>query len=275
MKILIIGHGFVGKAVEYGFASVDKHIVDPKYGNSLDNVSLSDYAYTFVCVPTPMSDTGAIDHGILDSVMTQLKGRYRPSNHKIIIKSTVTPDILKLYEDRGIVYNPEFLREKTAFEDFVNPDFHVFGGLASDTAVVQDLYEQHSSCKKCPSFHVTYTEASLIKYAINSFLATKVAFFNQLFDVAGDAGANYNAIIKVLEQEPRIGSTHLRVPGFDNKRGFGGSCFPKDVNALVNYTHRLSLLEQVVQINNAYRNVYELEDREKAQNITFSGKETA
>lgn len=275
MKILIIGHGFVGKAVEYGFAAVDKYIVDPKYGNSLDNIALSDYAYTFVCVPTPMSDSGAIDYSILDSVMSQLNNKYRPVNHKIIIKSTVTPDILKLYEDRGVVYNPEFLREKTAFEDFVNPDFHVFGGCAYDTAVVQDLYEQHSSCKKCPTFHVTYAEASLIKYAINSFLATKVTFFNQLFDVANEAGANYNAIIKVLEQEPRIGKTHLRVPGFDNKRGFGGSCFPKDVNALVNYSDKLTLLEQVVHINNTYRSVYELDEREKIQNITFSGKEIA
>jgi UDPglucose 6-dehydrogenase len=178
-----------------------------------------------------------------------------------------------LYAGSGIVYNPEFLREKTSLEDFINPDFHVFGGELYDTQLVESIYEKHSACKRCQTFHVGFTEASLIKYAINSFLATKVTFFNQLYAVTQDAGANYNSIIKVIEQEPRIGKTHLRVPGFDGKRGFGGSCFPKDTSALINYTNKMSLLEAVININNNIRVGYELDDREKVQNITFSGKD--
>lgn len=272
MKILIIGHGFVGKAVDYGFSGIEKYIVDPIYATTLDNVNLSDYICTFVCLPTPMSSTGAIDYSILDSVMNQLNSRYRPNSHKIIIKSTITPDVLDLYQDRGVVYNPEFLREKTALEDFINPDFHVFGGNHFDTQVVEEIYNEYSACKRCPVFHVGYKEASLIKYAINSFLSTKVTFFNQLYDVANDTGANYNSIIKVLENEPRIGNTHLRVPGFDAKRGFGGSCFPKDTNAFVQYTDKMTLLEKAIDINNKYRKDYELDKREQEQNIFFVSK---
>jgi UDPglucose 6-dehydrogenase len=272
VKILIVGHGFVGKAVDYGFAAVEKYIVDPIYGTSLEGLNLSDYICIFVCVPTPMSYTGAVDYSILDSVMNQLNDVYRPRHIPIIIKSTVTPDILAKYEGSGVVYNPEFLREKTAFEDFVNPDFHVFGGARYDTTLVENIYDQHSSCKKCPTFHVGYKEASLIKYAMNSFLATKVTFFNQLYDVAKDSGADYNAIIKVLEQEPRLGKSHLRVPGFDNKRGFGGACFPKDTNAFVKYTNRMTLLETAIDINNMYRNNYELDSREIEQHISFAKK---
>jgi UDPglucose 6-dehydrogenase len=269
MKILIVGHGFVGKAVDYGFSAIDKDIVDPKYGTSLDSVTLSDYLCVFVCVPTPMSTSGAIDYSILDSVMSKLNSQYRPRHIPIIIKSTITPAVLELYAGPGIVYNPEFLREKTALEDFVNPDFHVFGGEFYDTLIVENIYEEYSACKRCKVFHIGFKEASLVKYAMNSFLATKVTFFNQLYDVANDIDANYNSIIKVLEQEPRIGKTHLRVPGFDNKRGFGGSCFPKDTAAIIDYTDKMTLVEKVIEINNQYRVGYELDKREQEQNISF------
>jgi UDPglucose 6-dehydrogenase len=272
MKLLIIGHGFVGKAVDYGFSNSDvvKTIIDPKYGNSIDDVVISDYDATFVCVPTPMKSDGSIDSTILDTVMEQINSQSRSRIHRIIIKSTVTPDIINKHAHDGIVYNPEFLREKTALEDFVNPDFHVFGGLNWDTIAVEELYRKYSSCRICPTFHVSYKEASLIKYAINSFLALKVIFFNQLFDVAQESGASFNKIIKALDEEPRIGNSHMRVPGFDSKRGFGGACFPKDTAALIAFTDKMTLLEKAVNINNEYRSQYELDAREQEQNIFFS-----
>lgn len=274
MKLLIIGHGFVGKAVDYGFSNSDvvKTIIDPKYGNSIDDVVISDYDATFVCVPTPMKSDGSIDSTILDTVMEQINSQSRSRIHRIIIKSTVTPDIINKHAHDGIVYNPEFLREKTALEDFVNPDFHVFGGLNWDTIAVEELYRKYSSCRICPTFHVSYKEASLIKYAINSFLALKVIFFNQLFDVAQESGASFNKIIKALDEEPRIGNSHMRVPGFDSKRGFGGACFPKDTAALIAFTDKMTLLEKAVSINNEYRSEYALDEREQEQNISFAKK---
>jgi UDPglucose 6-dehydrogenase len=271
MKIAIIGHGFVGRAVDYGFThpQVEKTIIDPKYGTSVADIDPNNYDVIFVCVPTPMSASGAIDHSILHLVMASLNSKYRSRHKPIVIKSTVTPDILDQYTGSGIVYNPEFLREKTALEDFINPDFHVFGGQTYDTNLVQSIYEKYSSCKHCKTFHVGFKEASLIKYAINCFLATKVTFFNQLFDVAQEIDADYSSIVKVLEQEPRIGTTHMRVPGFDNKRGFGGACFPKDSAALSHCTDKMSLLKKVIEINNTYRAAYVKDERELAQNITY------
>jgi len=275
MKILIIGHGFVGKAVDYGFThiAVEKTIIDPKYGNSIEDVEINNFDATFVCVPTPMSDDGAIDSSILDSVMHKITSSIRFMHKPIIIKSTVTPDIIDRYSDSGIVYNPEFLREKTALEDFINPEFHVFGGSIFDTQMVEALYHTYSLCKRCPTYHMSVKEASLVKYTINSFLALKVTFFNQLYDVATTNNINFNTVVNAVSADSRIGSSHMRVPGFDLKRGFGGSCFPKDTAALLAFTDKMTLLEKAIDINNAYRSDYALDDREKVQNITFSRKE--
>ncbi len=272
MKLLIVGHGFVGKAVDYGFThpEVEKTIIDPKYGNSIKDIDIEDYDATFVCVPTPMNADGSIDSSILDSVMNTLNGSYRDRRKPVIVKSTVTPDIISKHGGMGVVYNPEFLREKTALEDFVSPEFHVFGGFSYDTALVEQLYEKYSLCKRCPSYHMSFAEASLVKYAINSFLATKITFFNQLYDTAVDNGINFNKVINAITADSRIGSSHMRVPGFDGKRGFGGACFPKDTAALVSFTDKMTLVEKAIAINNDYRSDYELDKREQEQNIFFS-----
>lgn len=272
MKILIVGHGFVGKAVEYGFANHNTviDVVDPKYDNSINDFRVVDYNFVFICVPTPMGSTGAIDTTAIDDVMSSINKQPQYIPTKIVIKSTVTPDILQKHGRPGVVFNPEFLREKTALQDFINPEFHILGGDISDTTVVQQLYENYSSCKPCPVYHLSYAEASIAKYAINSFLSTKVTFFNQLYDVAKDAGANFTKIISVISNDSRIGSSHMQVPGFDGKRGFGGACFPKDTSAFVTYSDKMSLLSSVIKINNEYRAGYELDDREKAQFILYN-----
>jgi UDPglucose 6-dehydrogenase len=271
MKLLIVGHGFVGKAVDYGFThpKVEKTIIDPKYGNNLSAVTINDYDAIFICVPTPMSSDGSINATILDSVLNTVNSSYRDRHKPVIIKSTITPDVVSKYNSPGIVYNPEFLREKTALEDFVNPEFHIFGGHSYDTQLVEQLYVQYSLCKRCPTYHIGVKEASLVKYAINSFLATKVTFFNQLYDVAVDNGINFNQVISAVSADSRISNSHMRVPGFDNKRGFGGSCFPKDTAALTAFTDKMTLLKEVVSINNTYRSTYALDEREKEQNIFF------
>lgn len=275
MKILIIGHGFVGRAVEYGFNTVKNNIdiVDPKYGNCIDDYTLCDYDATFICVPTPMNRDGSIDSSILDSVMTSVNAQYRGSKSLIVIKSTVTPDILERYSDYGIVYNPEFLRESTALEDFIRPSFHIFGAKNTwDCDRLLELYNKHSNCSIADALYMTYKEASIAKYAINSFLALKVTFFNQLYDFAEEQGANFNTIVRAVESDSRVGSSHTRVPGFDGKRGFGGACFPKDTAALTHYTDKMTLVNYTSVINNKYRAAYDLGEREKEQNVSFAGE---
>ena len=268
IKIAIIGHGFVGKAVDYGFThpSIEKYIVDPIYGTTIDDLPICNYY--FVCVPTPFGSDGKINTSILDSVMEKLGS----SLHGIIIiKSTVTPDVITKWHNH-IVYNPEFLTEKSANEQFVNPEFHIFGGFEVYTNEVERLYKEFSLCSPCPALHMSLEEASFVKYTINSFLAMKVLFFNQLYDAIGDTNANFGTIIKAVGCDGRIGPSHTKVPGFDGRQGYGGACFPKDTSAFVNYSKRLTLLEKCIEINNTYRTRYELDEREKAQNVIYNGQ---
>lgn len=275
MKITIIGHGFVGKAVEYGFKTpgVKIQIVDPKYNISLKDVKLQENI-AFVCVPTPMGKDGVIDSSILVDTVQQLKKRIAGI---IVIKSTVTPDILKsLVKGSGgnrIVYNPEFLTEKNSIDDFINPGMHIFGG---ESGIIDDLeyyYKEYSLCRPCPIHRMSAVDASYVKYGINSFLAMKVLFFNQFYDVIENNKGSYNKIVNAIISDPRVGPSHTAVPGLDNKRGYGGACFPKDTSALFNHDKTFTLLGECVRINNEYRAMYELDEREREQNVNYGQTE--
>jgi len=269
-QIGIVGHGFVGQAVDYGFSqrNVEKFIVDPNYDTTVDDLAAFDPDVTFVAVPTPMSNTGKIDSTIVEKVVKEIIDKTRGL---IVVKSTVTPDIMielaNMARDR-IVYNPEFLTEKNANEDFINPKMHVFGGDPSICRFIENLYETRSLCRPCPVFHVSVAEASLIKYGINSFLATKVLWFNQFYDVVNGHG-NYNRIVSAIATDSRVGNSHTVVPGFDGKRGFGGACFPKDTKALSYFAPEFSILKTVIEENNKLRAEYEKDAREKEQNVSY------
>ena len=269
-QIGIVGHGFVGKAVDYGFSqrNVEKFIVDPNYDTTIDDLAQFDPDVTFVAVPTPMSNTGKIDSTIVEKCVKELIDK---TKGLIVVKSTVTPDIMmelaNMARDR-VVYNPEFLTEKNANEDFINPKMHVFGGDPATCRFIEELYEVCSLCRPCPVFHVTVAEASLIKYGINSFLATKVLWFNQFYDVVNGHG-NFNRIVSAIATDSRVGNSHTVVPGFDGKRGFGGACFPKDTKALSYFAPEFTILEKVIEENNKLRSDYEKDDREKEQNVSY------
>ena len=266
----IIGHGFVGKAIDYAFQDdVEKQIIDPKIGVELKDVKLN-ADITFVCVPTPMHKNGKCDVSILEDVLTQIKHRM---TGLIVVKSTVTPDkIEKLFRGSAkhrMIYNPEFLTEKNANEDIINPFVHIFGGQSDATEKLELIYKEYSICKPCPVYRMSATDASFVKYGINTFLATKLTFFNEFYDTIKEFGGNYGRIANAIGTDPRIGHAHTRVPGFDGKRGFGGACFPKDVSAFVNFTDQATLLEHVMNRNNLYRSEYEKDDREIEQNIQY------
>ena len=118
--------------------------------------------------------------------------------------------------------------------------------------------------------------ASLIKYSINCYLASKVIFFNQLNSIYQKTGSStpWEQIIQAIGADSRIGKSHMQVPGHDKKYGYGGACFPKDTLALIRYSQQIqepfTLLQQVVDINQNIRSDYELDDREKEQNVNFN-----
>ena len=163
MKLGIIGHGFVGKAVDYGFHSCDKIIIDPLYGNDIEELENERLDVTFVCVPTPMGEDGSIDSSIVEKTVRFCK---RKVSGLIVVKSTVTPDIVEKLQggmagDR-VIYNPEFLTEKNAQEDFINPQMHIFGGVKEKTRKLSWIYKEYSLCKPCPVYHMSGPDASLL-----------------------------------------------------------------------------------------------------------------
>ena len=263
MKLGIVGHGFVGSAVDQGFTKdIQKFIVDPKHNstNTIEDLIAFKPDATFVAVPTPQMESGECNTEILEGVMQQL------NNHKgllVIVKSTVPAYKLQKIQEECInlrvVYNPEFLTEKNYIEDFRHPAMHVFGGMNADTDAVEKLYREHSTCAECPVYKTDIVTASMVKYCINSFLATKVTFMNEMYDVLNAAkGTDWNTFSKIVQTDPRIGDTHMRVPGNDGQRGYAGSCFPKDTAALAWFAREIlntqfTQLETSIAINDRLR----------------------
>ena len=275
LNLAIIGHGFVGSAVDYGFpeTNTNKTIIDPKYSNSTVILSNKSVDISFVCVPTPMGADASIDATILIETVQDL---LKYTEGLIVIKSTVIPSIIEdlTKDNQRVIYNPEFLTEKSANEDFINPVMHVFGGNLEQTKQLEQIYEKYSACKPCTVYHMTPVEASFVKYGMNSFLSAKVLFFNQLFDLIENNGANFNVIRNAIGTDPRIGHSHTMVPGHDGRKGYGSACFSKDVPALIMYARDqgvpFTVLEEVTRKNQDYRNAYgEPPQREKEQHVRF------
>ena len=277
MKIGIVGYGFVGKAVDYGFnRDIEKIIIDPKLDTSISNLKSHNPEFIFICVPTPMNSDGDQDSSIIEKVLTEINKDY--SESVVIVKSTVLPSIIeKLSKShKHFVYNPEFLREKTANEDFVNASSLILGGEPDDLKKVAELYNNHSDCKIVEVHETDVISASLVKYSINTFLASKVIFFNQLHDIyqALNPDIKWDKFITMINSDNRIGESHMNVPGHDGRLGFGGACFPKDTTALLSLSKDIgkefSLLKEVIRINNNIRMQYnELDDREKEQGVNY------
>jgi UDPglucose 6-dehydrogenase len=277
VKLGIIGHGFVGQATDHGFFKVrEKFIVDPRYGTTIEELKNFQPDFIFICVPTPMKKDGSQDSSIVKNVFKELENNFKGTPK--ILKSTILPDLLnKLTNDQdSFVYNPEFLREKHANEDFVNSPFVILGGKKSICKEVELLYRNFSSCLTKKYINVDMETASLIKYSINSFLATKVLFFNGIKDIFDelDTKESWFDFINILSLDERIGDSHMSVPGHDGKRGFGGACFTKDTAALISYSDSISkkfeLLQKTVSLNNSLRKSYKnLDKREKDQNVNY------
>ena len=137
----------------------------------------------------------------------------------------------------------------------------------------------HAICKTKNYIYTDIFSASLIKYTINSFLALKVTFFNQIFHIfsKADTSISWQDFTNAISSDIRVGSSHMDVPGHDGKMGFGGACFPKDTAALLRYAQsvgsKFTLLEEAIEVNNKIRSSYSsLDAREKEQGIFFNKK---
>lgn len=241
-KIGIIGLGFVGGAIKASFNELDLVLVDndPSRGsNSFKDLLQTDGV--FICVPTPQDDDGTCDTSILTNILSRLA----EINYQgvIISKCTAPPD---LYTELNLlfpnlIHAPEFLTAANANNDYAKGSFAIIGGQVK---AYRDLAE--SIIRKSQPFlaHITHCsigEASLAKYAINTFMSTKVIFMNELFNLANASNCNFSKITTMISHDPRIGKSHMQVPGPDGQFGFGGACFPKDTSALLKYADKLGI----------------------------------
>lgn len=241
-NIGIIGNGFVGSAIVAGFslhANVRVYDKDDRRAiNTLeDTVNNSDYV--FVGVPTPMEtiEGGKIDLSIMDSVFDELNAINKNEKTIFIIKSTVVPGTTKKYQDKyknmRIVFNPEFLTERSANLDFINTSRIILGGAQADVDAVERLYRDRFPYTKV--IKTDTTSAEFIKYMCNCFFATKISFMNEMHLMADKLGLDWDNVMDGFISDGRIGNSHTDVPGHDGDLGFGGKCFPKDLNAFIEF----------------------------------------
>ena len=238
MQVGVIGNGFVGNAIYQNFKDkVLTKVYDVKIEkrlNELEEVLLSDII--FICLPTPMQSTGECDLSFIKTFFDNVErmAKLFKKDPLFVIKSTVpigTTEKLSRKYPFNIVHNPEFLTAVNAVEDFRNSDRNIIGGNQKSCLVLRDFYISHFPYT--PIQIVSSNESETIKYFCNSFLASKVAFFNNLFQICEKLGMNFDSVKDGVCSDTRIGGSHTKVPGPDGLMGFGGYCFPKDINALI------------------------------------------
>lgn len=249
MKVGIIGLGFVGNAIRIAFNSPFEGslvLIDPAkgYNNTYKDIISCDGV--FVCVPSPQGDDGSCDTSILEDVLSNLNAvEYKGT---VISKCTAPPDVYNRLNNQypNLVHAPEFLTAANAVEDYARGEFAFIGGNVSAHKYQAERIIRESQRELKSVYYCSIGEAAMAKYAINSFLATKVVFMNELYKVATRSGLDYDKISAMIKVDPRIGNSHLQVPGPDGSFGFGGMCFPKDTAALLKYAEGLGLNMNVI-----------------------------
>jgi len=263
-NIGIIGMGYVGDAITHAIekgnykragtsrSSINVYTYDIQPKDTRNHCKTIETVVKFaeiifVCVPTPMRNDGLADTSIVEEVVSQIASF--PKQRIIVIKSTVPPGttdrLQQLYPRHAIFFNPEFLTEKNSREDYINGPVIIGKPEITSTILADQLLQlQTAFLMDAGEYgtirYATVTNANtaeMLKYAANSFLATKVSFANEMAQIAEAIGVKWSEVVVHLREDERLGRTHWNVPGPDGKLGWGGSCFPKDVSALIKYAH--------------------------------------
>ena len=258
MNIGIIGQGYVGTALKEGFQdfyqveTYDKYDLGKSTHSKIsDIVELSDVI--FVCVPTPMRQDGSCYTGIVEEVIREINEN--ANGQIVVIKSTVPPGttdrINQEYTHSTVIFNPEFLTEANFIQDFKNQSRIILGGDRKGTNIVRQIYSRifpNATIVKTGAKH-----AEMVKYFTNCFLATKVSFANEMYNVCQQLDLDYDKIVEYATYDERLGKSHWAVPGPDGDFGYGGHCLPKDLSAIVSEFDTYGLLEAVEQVNDQVR----------------------
>lgn len=278
-NIAVIGQGFVGGSLatvfaERGFdvftydkmgkqAVGGKYPVDFKIPNSVEDLVVAVESKDqfsgifFVCVPTPMFEDGSADLSIVESVLAEIAdAKGAPAIPRVaVIKSTVPPGSTKRWNDRFnkqglyVVFSPEFLTERSALDDMRNQDRIILGGPRPHINRVKQLFQ--AAFPSVPLIKTSSTTAEAVKYTTNCFLATRVAFANEIAQICEaldreGLDIDYDKVVEYATRDKRLGETHWAVPGHDGYRGFGGHCFPKDLNSFMFMAKQLGVDPKVM-----------------------------
>lgn len=259
----IIGQGFVGNAIYQKFKNYfDVHTYDLDESKSNDTKeNVIHQQYLFLCLPTPMNTDGSCNVDIIERELENIDliADNQEILKTVVIKSTIPPGTTqkwnKKYEALNIVFNPEFLTEANAVEDFNNQNRIILGGPRPATTELRRLYS-----KVFPKAHIIKTDsthAEMVKYLTNSFLATKVSFANEIYQVCEKLNIDYDKVVEYATLDDRLGKSHWNVPGPDGDFGFGGHCLPKDLSALIylamNLDTETNVLNAVEETNDVVR----------------------
>lgn len=208
----------------------------------------------FVCLPTPMFEDGSADLSIVEGVLEQLASS--PGERIAVVKSTVPPGSTQrwneLYGPLGlhVIFNPEFLTEANALNDMREQNRIILGGPRPWINDVKQIFQR--AFPKVPVVKTSSTTAEMVKYLTNNFLTVKVAFANemaQICEALGSSGLDidYDKVVEYAKYDKRLGDSHWSVPGPDGNRGYGGHCFPKDINAMISVAKSAKVDPKVLQ----------------------------
>ena len=255
MKIGVIGRGFVGSAVQHGFSpnvgcDAEVRVYDKDSNKSTHTLeeTVNESDFVFLSVPTPSNRDGSINIDILDDALNNIN-EVSECRNVILVRSTVTPGTTQKlqmkYIDLNLLFNPEYLTERSAKFDFINQSRFIIG---SGETTISKMYSENLADlfrdrfgESVSILETNYETAEMIKYMNNCFFATKVSFMNEMYKVAEKSNVDWKQAVSGFVTDSRIGHTHLDVPGPDGKFGFGGSCFPKDVRAMIKYAEEIGV----------------------------------
>jgi UDPglucose 6-dehydrogenase len=250
VNIIIAGYGAVGKAMERALSynpKVTTYIDDPLLNRFVDDDLI--VHGVIVAVATPMDQTGAC---YTDNVYNVYE-KYG-EDVKYLVKSTIDPLWLRNNSPANTTFSPELLRGSTGVDpsqEFLDSEIAIYGG--SNCRFWHELFAPVLPKLKEVRY-LTLEQAAFAKYVINTFLATKVTFFNEMYRIYTDLGFDgFDAMIEAACNDRRIGHSHTQVPGPDGFFGFGGHCFPKDISALTELARSKAidprLLKSVIDAN--------------------------
>ena len=256
MRIGIIGKGFVGSAVEYCFScdpkfktNIKVYDKNPALSTHTLDETINDSEIVFLSVPTPANSDGSINTKIVENILSEISQCYN-NDSIILLRSTVIPGTTEFFSKKfpelKIVFNPEFLTERNANDDFMNQSRIILGGEKKLTNRVSELYNWRFQ-NSVPIIQTNFQTAELIKYMNNCFLATKVSFMNEMKLIASKINVDWDKAVEGFIGDPRVGTSHVNVPGNDGELGFSGSCFPKDLQAIIHFAESMDIDAKVLK----------------------------